>query len=1060
MRGNIRVWNALVVLMIAESLNGQTSLSTIRGTAQDQSGLIVPVVQLTVLHIERGLQRTATVNEAGEFEIPDLASGTYRLTARAPGFSTFVADDIRLESGQIRRVDVVLQIGEVTTQVSVKEGLAVIATEGSKITTGFTNRRIEESPIHGDGRGAILVLTTMPFIQSFSLYELRIAGQNTNQMATAMDGHTTDGRSTSINQMDIQEAQAVPVNNSAEYSRVGFLNMVPKSGGNQWHGQYTYWHQNSTLGARNTFSPVKPSTKDHTYSANISGPIMKNRTFFFFSWNGQQFPGGTFYLRTVPTAAMREGDFSQLLSRPLVIRDPMTGMPFPNNRIPANRLGSVAVKVNERFLPAPNRGGADLLSNNFEWFHPFPADALSTRSRSVRIDHKLSEKNTINGRTTLPGGGTPYHLVTTYPALQWTRNREGHIIVINDTHIFSPALINSFRFGQQRSLSADGRTVKGFTPLDGAQIVKDLGLQGISTDVHGQGVPRMQISGYTSVDTTFGGEPVEDIYNRGFYDALTWSKGKHILKAGGEWKPFSNYGGRIPVGTWGDFNFDGTYTGHAYADFLLGIPRSSSRIDRPLINRKRLDTETGLFITDTFKVSSRLTVDMGFRWERFGPARFEDGLMFNWDQSTGNVIVETGAMQSISPLYPTNQIKVVEGRATERPSNRNFRPRLGGSYRFSDKMVIRGGYGVYTLTEGRFVQALTGGPFQLSETFFNEIRNGQPLFMMPNPIPAGTGSIAAQSITGEPTDTRQGRLHQFNLSVERQIGETGFRLSYVGSRSRGVNYSLNLNKPQASLTAFSASRRPYPQFVNTNWTHTDGMQNYNALNFQVLRKVGSLVFDNHWTWTSNLLNTQSIEDPYAPLRWSNEPNSSTHRLVLNVTWQLPVGRGRRFLPGARGVVDHVLGGWSMYWLALLETGLRFNPSFSGSDPSNTNTSGGLPDRIADGNLPNDERTLNRWFDPKAFAVPPRGRYGNSAPNVLVGPGMNNQGVTMMKTFRLTERVSWMFGVALENALNHPNYAVPNANISSTAAGVISSTRDAIGDWSSRRRGIIRTRLEF
>jgi hypothetical protein len=1044
---------------VLANLVGQTSLSTLRGVAQDHTGSVVPSVQLTLLHTERGLQRSVITNQAGEFEVPDLPPGTYRLTATAPGFKTFIADDILLEGNQVRRIDVALQIGEVSTQVSVSAGAAVISTEGSKIATGFTNRRIEESPIHGDGRNSILVLTTMPFIQSFSLYELRIAGQNTSQMATAMDGHTTDGRSTSINQMDIQEAQAVPVNSSAEYSRVGNLNMVPKSGGNQWHGQYTYWQQNSTFGARNTFNPAKPATKDHTYNANLSGPIFRNRTFFFVSFGGQRFPGGTYYLRTVPTAAMRAGDFSQV-SRTNIIRDPSTGQPFPNNLIPANRISPVALKVNEKYLPAPNRGAADSLSNNFDFFHPYPADAISTGARALRIDHQLSGKNTINGRTTLPGTGTPYLLVTTYPAFKWTRNRAGHMIVINDTHIFSPTLVNSFRFGQQYSMSADGREVKGYKPLDGAEIVKDLGIQGISTEVHGQGVPRMTISGYTALDTTFGGEPVEDIYNRGFYNAITWSKGRHIIKAGGEQKFYSNYGGRIPVGTWGDFSFDGTYSGHAYADFLLGIPRSSARIDRPLIKRTRKDSESGLFITDTFKVTSRLTVDAGLRWEHFGPARFEDGLMYNWDPATGNIIIENGALGSVSPLFPRNQITLVEGRAKERPSNTLFRPRVGGAYRISDKTVVRGGYGLFTLTLGRFAEALAGGPFQLSETFFNEVRNGQPLFQMPNPIPPGSGSIAAQSTTGYPIDTDQGRLHQFNLSIERQIGANGFRLSYVGSRSVGMNYGINLNKPQPSLIPFAASRRPYPQFVNTTYTRRDGKQNYNALNFQVIRKVGSLIFDNHWTWTSNLVNNQSIEDPYAALRWSNDPNTSTHRLVLNVTWEIPVGRGRRFLPSARGVVDHVLGGWSLYWLSLMETGLRFSPSFSGADPSNTNTSGGLPDRIADGNLPNDRKALNRWFDPSAFAVPPRGRYGNSAPFVLVGPGLNNQGVTMMKTFRLTERVRWMFGMALENAFNHPNYAIPNANVSSNSAGVISSTRDAIGDWSSRRRGIVRTRLEF
>jgi hypothetical protein len=1055
---------ACVLLLVAPSLPGQTSLSTVRGTAKDQSGAIVPAVQITIVDLERGLQRSLVTNENGEFEIPDLARGTYRMTAMAPGFSVFVADGIGLESGQIRRVDVVLNVGEVTTQVNVREGLAVIATEGSKIATGFNNRRLEEAPIHGDGRNAILILTTMPFIQSYSLYELRIAGQTSAQMQSATDGHTADGRSGGVNMLDIQEAQAVPVNNSAEHSRVGYLNFVPKSGTNQWHGQFTYWHYNSSLSTRDTFSPRKTVQKDHTINAGIGGPIIRDRTFFYFSWNEQRFPAGSFHLRTVPTAAQRAGDFSQLIGLNRIIRDPTTGAPFPNNTIPTSRLNPVALKVNEKYLPAPNRGDLQALSNNFEWFHPYPLDAISTSSRTLRIDHKISEKNNVNVRTNVPTPGekgTYYILARNYPALAATRNRGIRplsSIVINDTHVFAPTLVNSFRFGFRGAAHADGRTVLDFTPVDGGDAVRELGLQGVNaTDIRGQGFPTMSIAGYTDLALSGGGDPVSDNSNIGVYDSVTWSRGRHTLKFGGEFKPFSDYGGTIPAGTFGSFSFDGTYTGHAYADFLLGIPRSSSRINNPLIYRKRKDNETGFFITDTFKVTSRLTLDLGLRWERFGSPFFEDGLMYNWDPATGNVIVANDALQSVSRLYPTNLITVVGGDVRQKPSLRNLRPRLGAAYRISNKTVIRGGYGAFTLTNGLFDGLLTSGPFQLSETFFNEIRNGAPLFQMPNPFPPGSGTVAAQSISGFPLQVENGTLHQFNITVERQIGETGFRLSYAGSRSVGVNYNVNINKPPASLIPFTASRRPYPQFVNTTWERRDGRQNYNALNFQVLRKVGSVIFDNHWTWTSNLQNT-NLEDAHAPLRWSRIDNYSTHRVVANVTWQVPVGRGKRFLTNSRGLLDHVLGGWSLNWVALMETGFHFSPTFSGSDPSNTNTNGGRPDRIRDGNLPVDERTLGRWFDPSAFAPPPRGRFGNSGPNVLEGPGFNHHGLTMMKTFRLGERLSWMIGMAMDNFLNHPNYGMPNANISSTAAGVISSTR--ADDYASRRKGIIRTRLEF
>ena len=373
-------------------------------------------------------------------------------------------------------------------------------------------------------------------------------------------------------------------------------------------------------------------------------------------------------------------------------------------------------------------------------------------------------------------------------------------------------------------------------------------------------------------------------------ESLTWAKGRHVFKFGGEYRPQSQLSGTVPEQTYGYFTFNGTLTGYGASDFLLGLPFSSQRLD-PLTNRTLLDSELGIYAQDTFKVNPRLSLDLGLRWDKFGSATYDDGLIYNWDPATGNVIVPASAVNSISPLYPTNTIKIATGNAGQNPSLRNFAPRVGFAYRpFGEVFVIRGGYGIYTETLGRFARAQGGGPYQISETFFNTIQNGQPSFAFPNPFPAGAGSIPSQSVTGFPSDTNNGRIHQFNLTLERQVKDIGLRLSYFGSRSRGLNYNIQIDKPQPSLIPFTQARRPYPQFVGATYARNDGAANYNALTFEAQRKVGQVTFDAHWTWASNYNNMQNLENPYAPLFWSRDQFTTRHRVVLNAVWSLPFGR--------------------------------------------------------------------------------------------------------------------------------------------------------------------------
>ena len=1043
-------------VLVSVAALAQLSVSTIRGTVTDPAGAVIAGAVITVVNVGTSVERILRTNENGDFEMPDLQGGTYRLTATHPGFKNFVADNIILERNQIRRIDVRFELGQVGAEVSVRADAAVIETDTAKLQASFSNKRFDDAPWIGDGRNPQVILTTLPLVQNTGgIYGIQIAGQPSSQAQTGIDGHTGDGTSLQgINVHAMQEVVTVPGNNSAEFSRVSYYNMITKSGTNRLHGRAAYWHQNSALSARNFFDTTKPKNLFHTWTGELSGPVRKDRTFFYGAWTGQLFPSSTFYLRDVPTTRMRQGDFSELLSiaRPVAVRDPLTGSSFPGNVIPSDRLNASTVKLAETYLPTPTVPGQ--LANNFGFLFPYPADAWHMHNFTGRVDHRISDKNTVYGRVIY--SLVDYVLAGNYPELSWTRLRDSRHYIIEDTHVFSPELVNSFRFALYHFQVRDGEEVGGFTPLKGDDVVRDLGLQGVNPQgLSAMGFPRIDITGYSPIRVNPGGLLQND-KTWGFANTSTLATGRHVLRFGGEYRPQSNFNGSVPEGTYGVFNFNGSYTGYAYADFLLGLPFSSQRQD-PLTNRTQTDYELGLFVQDTFKLSNRLTLELGLRWDRFGAAGYQDGLIYNWDPATGNVIVPEHALGKVSPLYP-NTITVVAGNARQNPSERNFAPRLGAAWRpFGQSFVIRGGYGIYTETIGRFARAQGVGPFALSETFFNSVRDGRALFQFPNPFPAGAGSIASQSVSGFPTGTTNGKVHQFNLTVERQIADIGVRLSYLGSRSRGLNYSVQINKPEPSLVPFTQSRRPWPQFVGASYVRTDGAANFNALTVQGQRKIGQITFDGHWTWASNYSNTLNLENPYAPLFWNRDPFTSRHRAVLNTIFEVPVGRGRRFLANAPAIVDRILGGWQLYWIAYLETGQFFSPSFSGADPSNTNTSGGLPDRVANGNLPAGERRLNRWFDPSAFTRPAPGRFGNSGLNILEGPGLQEHNLTVSKTFRILEGLNFTSMAAIQNLFNHPNFNNPAANISAPGSvGVVSSVRG----FAPARQIMLRGRLDF
>ena len=400
----------------------------------------------------------------------------------------------------------------------------------------------------------------------------------------------------------------------------------------------------------------------------------------------------------------------------------------------------------DQYLPAPNLGAATALNRNYGFEFPYPTDLYHLDNYMGRVDHKISDSNTIFGRFQL--ARPLYVLNSSYENLFWTRVRRTYNMTVEDTHIFSPRFVNTARFGLYRPTFVDGETVDGRTPPRGDQIVADLGIQGLpaASQFSEAGFPTMNITGYSSITSPPGGY-AQDYREWHMSDTFSASLGRHFLRMGGELRLASQFNGAVPEGTFGSFAFNGSITGHPFADFLLGMPFSSSRVT-PITNRTQLDSELGLFVQDTFRVNQKLTLDLGLRWDRFGSPDYEDGLIYNWDAATGSVVVPNESLSLVSPLFPST-ISVIAGNARQKPSNSNFVPRLGAAYLIRPTLVVRGGYGVFIETLGRFARAQGGGPYQIAETYQN-LR--APYFQFPDPFPAnGIATVPSQSVTGFPT---------------------------------------------------------------------------------------------------------------------------------------------------------------------------------------------------------------------------------------------------------------------------------------------------------------------
>ncbi len=1078
------------ILIVTSGLRAQSTFGTMLGSVKDPDGAAMVGVKITITNEGTNIAKSALSDSNGNYEVTHLNPGPYTVTAESAGFQRYLHQHINLETEQTLRIDIQMRVGQITETVTVEAQAPVVESETGTISDVRTGRQMRELPLNfvrGDafGGGIFKYMSLSP--GSFR-YEgassHSFGGSRSYQNSFIMDGTSLGdqggGQITPAQPSfeSIQEMKLTMVNNSAEYGAVATVTVTSKSGTNQLHGSGFQQYSTGSLNARNFFQSGVPFRVYNQFGGSVGGPVVlpgyngRNRTFFFGAFEGNRDHGQRIYNSSVPSLAVRQGDFSRVLnssSRLIVVNDPTTNQQFSNNVIPSSRFSAVSVKVQDRFYQPPNFGAPDALDQNLR---AAVSNAPYWNHFDVRGDHRINDKNSLYGRFSWRNLPTPVpegELPNTGLRDQLRRIRNMSLV---DTHIFSPTLVNELRAG----FAWHENRFQG--PFKGLQIVRDLGIRGLTTNLDLNGVPEMNITGFspvTQIDHQRGQDMIYD-----FIDNVTLVRGRHSLKIGFNFKKQQVSREPIPISIFGQYNFTGTFTGFSYADFLLGIPQTTRRATPQGRTYGRNRVYAG-YVQDDFKLHPNLTLNLGLRYEWMNPFADKYDRMFNFDQKTGNLVVPTDTVlkRDVIPIFPSS-IKIVTAdqagfprRGLRTADNNNFDPRAGIAWRpFGHaRTVVRSAFGVFhnTLSSSTFGSLASGGPFTSNESFTNRITNGVPLFQFPEPFLA-VGSLGAQDVAGVVPNLFNPYTLQWNFTLEQELASIGFRTSYVGTRSVNLLYRRNFNQPLASVVPFDNNRRPYPQYRNINLVDNGGNSIYHALQFEAERKFSrGLYFQAGWTWAKHLANGidageqgATIENAYnRKAERGDDLYLNRHRFVASYTWELPIGPGRRWLSQWHGVPGHIIGGWQISGVTLLQTGQRFTPSFSGRDVSNTNTLSGRPDRIANGNLPKDQRTLNRWFDVAAFAVPPvnAGRFGSSAIGVLEGPGTANFDLGLFKHFRLRESARLEFSISATNGFNHPNFRNPNANISApTSVGRITSLQGQ--DETGPRTVILSTRIEF
>jgi hypothetical protein len=1083
---------AAALALTGGAVQAQTTFASIEGTVRDSTGAVLPGVTIEATHVESNYRYAGQSNHLGNYALPQLREGRYTVRGTLSGFREFVANDVVLAARDQRRIDMTLQVGGLETAVQVTAGATLIESETPRISDSKDAFQLENMPLNTRSLYSFLALSPGVVSAGGGESYRRFAGSRRNQSDQSIDGISvsTGQDGTQITPLvqfveSFQEVRVDMANNSADMGSVGQVTVISKSGTNELHGSLFDYYSTPYFRARNPFAAERPAGVRHNPGGSIGGPVVipklydgRNKTFFFASFETSR---GSNVLElinpTVPLEAWRRGDFGGL-STP--IRNPFTGQPFPNNQIPESLINPVSRRIQERFWPLPNTGSATALTaNNYraQLSRPFDPNTYWT----ARIDHRFSDRAFVFGRYTWNRSYNRAYEANLPTIGQLDRVRDTRATTLAFTYTIRPNLVSETRWGY--SFSDDPRQ----GPLRGREIVDLLGLEGLVADLPDiNGVPNFSFQGLgvTTITQTAVRRPGFRNFTNQWQQHLSWYAGRHAIKGGFQVGRYESEDGQQPTNLFGSIAFSNRFTGHPYADFLLGIPTTMTRAAPGLvIDRVRWGYD--FFLTDDFKLTPKLTVNVGLRYELHPYWTEANGLLSVFDIDSGRIVVPNGSLGRVSPLLPRGYVQVVEAKDAGYPGDslietdtNNFAPRVGFAFRPWDaKTVVRGGFGVFYDVVTRSPNA-GGSPYVINEPSFTNPA-ASPTVTLPRVFPAaGTGGPTTVGLPqAVKKDLRIPYSMQYSLTFEHQRWNTGFRLSYVGTNTRQGDYTFNVNQPQPDTQPYVSKPRLFPSYPAINYRTNGAGHQYHSLTVEVERRFhNGLAYQTSWTWARDIgdlngFNEESPENAYDKARERGVSlDIPTHRLTGNLIYEVPLGRGRRFLGDVGRGLNALVGGWQVALVSSYYSGQFLTPLWTGPDPTGTAFTSSTtpatvtirPDLVHDPNLPSSERTPQRWFDPTAFAAPQPGRFGTSSKGVIKGPGSFVVDAGLAKHFDLGARARLRLELTATNLLNHVNYANPALNISNAATvGVISGVSvDSDLDQSGPRAFRLGARMEW
>jgi len=1038
----------------------------ITGRVTDPSGAVIPGASITVANVATGVDRQVTTNEAGYYTVPLLPPGQYRVAVQQQGFKPITRSGIILEVDQRAELNFTLEVGALTEQIEVTAAVAQLNTVEASQGQVIENQRIVELPLNGRNYNELALLSagTVQPLAGARLAGFSSGGMRNSQNNFILDGVDNNGvelagaqRRSEMVQPSIDAIQEFKVQTNAyaaEYGRAmgSVVNVTTRSGTNEVHGAVFEFLRNEKLDAKNFFDPPdkpKPPFKRNQYGFAVGGPVYlgklfdgRNKVFFFTDYEGSKRRESSTTLSTIPTLKMRSGDFSELLPQKPILES--AGRPFPGNLIPASSFDSLGVTM-IKLYPEPQAPG---LASNYLYQAPVMEDV---RKWDVRADVSATSTDTFSWRLSKHDSNNPAVLALPPPAYgggyDWIT--EGYNTGANWNHIWTPNFIMSVRGAWNFSLfKRDNPAQTG-----GELLNRKYGIKGGTDNIPG-GFSAIGLSGYRGLGLG-GFNPVDrDSQNRQLAGDATWTRGKHTVKFGANILRSQNNIFNIR-NELGDYQFNGRYSGDGAADMLRGM--ASQYLWNTRLQVDLRSWNDGFFVQDDWKITPRLTLNLGARYEVVLP--FIDkydriGIFDTWTDPNNPRLIYGGA-----------EGKDRYNRAMFATDKNNFMPRLGFAYKLTDRTVVRSGYGIfygylepYGDTEyiignppNAYGVTLTSSPTVRAVTF----RDGPPAGSLELAKATGLTFISYQR-RGD-----QGYGQQWNLDLQRELSRDWMvEIGYSGSKGTHLlrRYEDNFSPPgPGNLNAKRRYQRaaiPGTNIVTSplgpmHGHYNDGNSNYHALLVKLEKR-----FSNGFTLLTSYSFSKALGDTcgnaasgnttgcgyqdtrYLHLERSVANEDVPHRYVASGVYELPFGRGRQWGSTMPAVAEAVFGGWSVGSIVFWASGRPYSPTV-GTNPANTGTIGIVNRPNIVGDPWAGTRSLDQDFNIAAFA--PNGQYqiGNAGRNILRQRSFFNWDFSALKNFRLHERLRLQFRFEGFHFSNTPRFGQAGNTVGTAAFGRIS-----------------------